>query len=139
MVKNRLVLGAALGALCLLALGLLSSTGPRPADAGPSSGPTLRSRNVTVKAVAAKPNDFLGQVTIVGVVGAVTRGQGFVLIDSREFRECGLSCLTERGTPRIPVRWSGPPPKVAAEVLVDGLLTKGASGFEFQAQKVGPK
>jgi hypothetical protein len=34
-------------------------------------------------------------VQLIGVVVAVSEGQGFVLVDQREYADCGLNCLAE--------------------------------------------
>ena len=59
---------------------------------------------VTVNDLAGKPGEHLGQVQLIGVVAAVSQGQGFVLVDKREYADCGLTCLAEPGTKKIPVR-----------------------------------
>lgn len=94
------------------------------------------SKALSVNDLAATPDAHLGHVGLVGVVATVKQKQGFVLIDSREYKECGLSCLTESGTKKIPVRWSGAAPKVKDTVRVDGTLTKAAKGLTLSAQKV---
>ena len=45
---------------------------------------------VTVNDLAGNPSEHLGQVRLIGVVAAVSRGQGFVLVDKREYADCGL-------------------------------------------------
>ena len=70
------------------------------------------------------------------MVGTVNPGKGFVLVDTREFKNCGLSCLTEPGTNKIPFAWTGAVPQVKQTVLVDGILEKTAKGFSIKAEKV---
>ncbi len=65
---------------------------------------------LSVNQLAANPGSHTGPISVVGVVGTVNPGKGFVLIDSREFQECGLSCLTEPGTKKIPFLWTGAGP-----------------------------
>lgn len=48
---------------------------------------------------------YLGQVAVVGVVAAVKAGQGFTIVDQREYADCGLSCVNEPETRKIPVRY----------------------------------
>lgn len=91
---------------------------------------------LTVNDLAASPNAHLGHVSLVGVVATVNAGKGFLLIDSREYKECGLSCLSEAGTKKIPVRWTGATPKVTEAVRVDGILAKEPKGMAYTAQKV---
>jgi hypothetical protein len=59
---------------------------------------------VSVNDLAAQTGEHLGPVQVVGVVAAVSEGKGFVLVDAREYAACGLSCLAEAGTAKIPVR-----------------------------------
>jgi hypothetical protein len=66
---------------------------------------------VSVNDLAGKPGEYLGKVQLIGVVAAVSQGQGFVLVDKREYADCGLTCLAEPGTKKIPVRWRGDAPK----------------------------
>ncbi len=91
---------------------------------------------LTVDELAANPAAHSGRVLVVGVVGTVNPGKGFVLIDSREFRNCGLSCLTEPGTNKIPFVWTGTAPQAKQTVQVDGILEKTAKGFSIKAEKV---
>ena len=97
----------------------------------PAAGKAL-----TIDELAANPAAHSGHVSVVGVVGTVNPGKGFVLIDSKEFQECGLSCLTEPGTKKIPFVWTGAAPQVKQTVLVDGILEKTAKGFSIKAEKV---
>jgi hypothetical protein len=76
-------------------------------------------------------------VELIGVVAAVSQGQGFVLVDRREYADCGLSCLAEPGTKKIPVRWSGDAPKLEQTVRVAGILSKTEKGLSFVAQQIG--
>jgi hypothetical protein len=92
---------------------------------------------VSVNDLAGKPGEYLGNVQLIGVVAAVSQGQGFVLVDKREYADCGLICLAEPGTKKIPVRWSGDAPKLEQTVLVAGILSQSAQGLSFVAQKIG--
>ncbi len=91
---------------------------------------------LTVDELAANPAAHSGRVSVVGVVGTVNPGKGFVLIDGREFKNCGLSCLTEPGTNKIPFVWAGVSPQVKQTVQVDGILEKTAKGFSIKAERV---
>jgi hypothetical protein len=91
---------------------------------------------VTVNDVAATPESHLGDLIIVGVVGIVTPGKGFVLVDQREYGKCGLSCLTEKGTKKIPVQWRGASPKLEDTVRVAGMLSKSKQGLTFAAKQI---
>ena len=91
---------------------------------------------LTVNELAANPAAHFGRVSVVGVVGTVNPGKGFMLVDSREFKNCGLSCLTEPGTNKIPFIWTEVAPQVKQTVMVDGLLEKTTKGFSIKAEKV---
>jgi len=91
---------------------------------------------LTVNELAANPAEHFGRVSVVGVVGTVNPGKGFMLVDSREFKNCGLSCLTEPGTNKIPFIWTEVAPQVEQTVQVDGLLEKTTKGFSIKAEKV---
>ncbi len=91
---------------------------------------------LSVDELAATPAAHSGRVSVVGVVGTVNPGKGFVLVDSREFKNCGLSCLFEPGTNKIPFLWTGATPQVEQTVQVDGILEKTAKGFSIKAEKV---
>ncbi len=91
---------------------------------------------ISVNELATNPAAHSGRVSVVGVVGTVNPGKGFVLVDAREFKNCGLSCLTEPGTNKIPFVWSGATPQVKQTVQVDGILEKTAKGFSIKAEKV---
>jgi len=92
---------------------------------------------VTVNDLASKPGEHLGQVQLIGVVAVVSQGQGFVLVDQREYADCGLTCLAEPGTKKIPVRWSGDAPKLEQTVRVAGVLSQTEQGISFVAQDIG--
>jgi hypothetical protein len=92
---------------------------------------------VTVNDLAGKPGEHLGRVQLVGVVAAVSQGKGFVLVDKREYADCGLSCLAEPGTKKIPVRWSGDAPKLEQTIRVAGILSSSEEGLSFVAQEIG--
>src|SRR6516162_10232922 len=90
----------------------------------------------TVDDLASDPVAHLGEVAVVGVVAAVKAGQGFVIIDKREYAACGLSCFNEPGTRKIPVRWDGDPPKLQQTVRITGVLEKSDRGLVFSAKNV---
>jgi hypothetical protein len=92
---------------------------------------------VTVNDLAGKPGEHLGQVRLIGVVAVVSQGQGFVLVDNREYADCGLSCLTEQGTKKIPVLWSGDAPKLEQIIRVAGILSQSENGLSLVAQEIG--
>ena len=92
---------------------------------------------VTVNDLAGKPGEHLGSVRLIGVVAVVSQGQGFVLVDQREYADCGLSCLTEQGTKKIPVHWSGDAPKLEQTVRVAGILSRSENRLSLVAQEIG--
>jgi hypothetical protein len=92
---------------------------------------------LTVNDLAAKPAEHLGEVRLVGVVAAVSQGSGFVLVDKREYADCGISCISEPGTKKIPVRWSGDAPKLEQTVRVDGTLQQTDKGLSLVAKDIG--
>ena len=91
---------------------------------------------LAVNDLAASPGAHLGPVALVGVVGTVDANKGFVVVDTREYAECGLTCLTEAGTKKIPVRWAGAAPQVKDKVRIEGQLTKEVKGFALVAATV---
>jgi hypothetical protein len=142
---NRItaLLGAGLTASLAAASAIVWAQGAKPAAPAkqtPKTAPKAKTpvpeKTVTVNDLAAKPATYMGRVAIVGVVGTVEAGKGFVLIDNKEYSECGLSCLTEAGTKKIPVRWTGAAPKVESPVRVDGALAKTDKGLAFTATAV---
>jgi hypothetical protein len=90
----------------------------------------------TVNDLASDPSTYLGQVSVVGVVAAINSGQGFTIVDKREYAACGLSCFSEPDTRKIPVRWNGAPPKLEQTVRITGVLEKSDRGLVFSAQNV---
>lgn len=108
----------------------------RQVAAGETNAQTPTPTQVTVNALVANPSPHLDKpVELLGVVGVVTPGKGFVMVDHREFKSCGLSCLREKETKKIPVRWDGAAPELEQSVRVEGVLTKSADGLAFTAQK----
>ena len=93
-------------------------------------------KSLSVDELATNPAAHIGLVAVVGVVGIVNPDKGFVLIDSKEFSGCSLSCLSDPGTKKIPFIWTGTAPKVMQTVLVDAVLEKTANGFSIKAEKV---
>lgn len=102
------------------------------ADSQPSKAPSP-----PVRDVAADPAAHLGRLALAGVVGIVTPGKGFVLMDLKEYQEEGFACLATDEPIKIAVRWTGAAPKVKEQVQVDGNLVKEQEGYAFIAEKVG--
>jgi hypothetical protein len=122
-----------LGALLAVAITLVG-VGVRAQDQRQQVTPEV---TVTVNDLAGKPGEHLGSVRLIGVVAVVSQGQGFVLVDQREYADCGLSCLTEQGTKKIPVHWSGDAPKLEQTVRVAGILRRSENGLSLVAQEIG--
>jgi hypothetical protein len=91
---------------------------------------------IGVNDLVAEPAGHLGQIQLVGVVAAVSQKTGFVLVDRHEYAECGISCISEPGTKKIPVRWSGDAPKLEQTVRVYGRLGQTDKGLSLVAQEV---
>ena len=94
------------------------------------------SRVTTVNELTSDPSAYLGQVAVVGVVAVVKAGQGFTIVDKREYADCGLSCINEPNTRKIPIRWDGVPPKLEQTVRITGVLEKSDRGLVFSAKNV---
>jgi hypothetical protein len=120
--------------LATLAIGILATC----ADAQQAIDSTsLASGGATaVNDLAADPSAYLGQVAVIGVVAAVKAGQGFTIVDKREYAACGLSCFNEPDTRKIPVRWDGSPPKLQQTVRITGVLEKSDRGLVFSAKNL---
>ena len=116
------------------AIGLLA-TCAHAQQAIDSTSPTSI-RVTTVNDLASNPSAHLGQVAVVGVVAAVKVGQGFTIVDKREYAACGVSCFDEPDTRKIPIRWEGTPPKLEQTVRISGVLEKSDRGLVFSAQNV---
>ena len=100
-----------------------------------STSPASR-RVITVDDLASDPSAYLGQVAVVGVVAAVKAGRGFTIVDKRKYADCGLSCVNEPETRKIPVRWNGTSPKLEQTVRITGVLEKSNRGLIFSAKNV---
>jgi hypothetical protein len=120
--------------LALMVIGILATC----ADAQQAIDSTspASSGATTVNDLAANPSAYLGEVAVIGVVAAVKAGQGFTIVDKREYADCGLSCLNEPDTRKIPVRWNGDPPKLQRTVRIIGVLEKSDRGLVFSAKNV---
>ncbi len=117
----------------VIAIAFIAVTAPAY---GAERNAPMTEKPLSVNELAANPSVHSGRISVVGVVGTVNPGKGFVLVDSREFKNCGLSCLLEPGTNKIPFAWTGTTPEVKQTVQVDGILEKAAKGFSIRAAKV---
>ena len=82
---------------CILALGVMQNNAVLAAPSAPG-----------VRDVAATPAAYVGKLTLSGVVGVVTPGKGFVLVDSWEYQAEGFNCLNTAELIKVPVVWPGP-------------------------------
>jgi hypothetical protein len=121
-------------ALVAMAIGILATCAH--AQSAIDSTPSDSIRVTTVNDLAGNPSAYLGQVAVVGVVAAVKIGQGFTIVDKREYAACGLSCVNESDTLKIPVRWDGTPPKLQQAVRIIGVLEKSDRGLVFSAKNI---
>ena len=86
--------------------------------------------------MALDPSAYLGQVAVVGVVAAVKAGQGFTIVDKREYAAVVFLALTNPILERFPVRWDGTPPQLQQTVRITGVLEKSDRGLVFSAKNV---
>jgi hypothetical protein len=93
-------------------------------------------RVFTVNELGGESDEHLGPVQLIGVIAAVIQGRGFVLVDKCEYANCGLTCLTEPCTKKIPVRWSGQAPLLERTVCVAGVLSRTEKGLSFVGREI---
>lgn len=98
--------------------------------------PQTGGATVDVNELVTKPTDHLGKIQLVGVVAAVSQGSGFVLVDKREYADCGISCISEPGTKKVPVKWTGDAPKLEQTVRVEGTLRQTDKGLSLVGQEI---
>jgi hypothetical protein len=120
--------------LATMAIGILATCAVAQ-QATDSTSPTS-SAATTVNDLVSDPSAYLGQVAVIGVVAAAGAGQGFTIVDKREYAACGLSCFNEPDTRKIPVRWDGAPPKLQQTVRITGVLERSDRGLVFSAKNV---
>lgn len=71
-------------------------------------------------------------VRVEGVVaGAAEKDGAFALIDSREFKKCGVTTCARL---QLPVRWSGPIPSVGEPVEAEGEVQEWNGKLVFAAR-----
>lgn len=91
---------------------------------------------LSVNDLVAQPEKYLGKVSVIGRVSAVTPGNGFTLVDSGNCTDCGSRCAIPK---KIPLVWRGSAPAVKAVVVVKGVLSKTAKGMTLVADNVAPQ
>lgn len=136
-VLKRLVLGVILLTFPFISDGC--GPGERTGTRGLNASRTDRHarQQLEVTTLTANPSDHLGSVLVAGVVGDMDAGKSvLLLVDRAEVKECGLKCEDEPGK-QVPVRWTGPPPKVGSEILVSGHLRRQREGWVLTGTYAG--
>ncbi len=89
---------------------------------------------VHVDDLAKKPEDFKGEFVLRGVVAGVRKIDGiFAVIDSREFKTCGvLTCAINT----IPVKFDGELPGSKTIVEITGRVVQSEKGLIISARRV---
>ena len=77
-----------------------------------------------------------GSVSVLGVVSAASPAeQMLVLIDSKEFGECGT---TTCATLTLPIRWTGAMPQLSQTIVADGQVQEVTGRLVFVASAIRP-
>ncbi len=77
---------------------------------------------------------YQGKVSLEGVVSAVVAEQQAIsLIDTKEFRACGVTTCAQL---TLPVQWRGPMPAVSDQIRVEGQAQEVKGKLIFVADKV---
>lgn len=89
---------------------------------------------VHVDDLAAKPENYKGEIVLKAAVARVTKSKDvFAAIDYREFKKCHeLDCAKHY----LPVKFSGEIPKPETLVQTTGQVVKGEKGLVFEAKKL---
>jgi len=111
----------------LLGAGLALGMGGKPGTPGQSGA-------LNVNSVASDPSAYKGSIRVQGVVSSVnTSDSTFSLIDSREYKACGvLTCATKF----VQVRYTGTPPKVKEELVVTGEMVFSVKGYVLEGKEL---
>lgn len=89
---------------------------------------------VHVDELAAKPEDFKGEIVVRAAVAAVKEAEGVMsVIDSREFESCGVLTCAEN---YLPVKFTGKLPVPKTVVEITGRVAKTEKGLVFEAKRV---
>lgn len=89
---------------------------------------------VHVGELAAKPEDFKGEILLRAAVAAVKESEGVMsVIDAREFKSCGVVTCAES---YLPVKFTGKLPQTKTIVEITGHVGKTGKGFVFEASRV---
>lgn len=79
-------------------------------------------------------DNYQGEIRVEGVVSsAVPTKQMLTLIDTREFKECGITTCAQF---TLPVHWAGSMPAVADTVRIDGTVKELEGKLLFEAKKL---
>ena len=77
-------------------------------------------------------DNYRGEIRVEGVVSSVLpANQMLSLIDTREFKECGITTCAQF---TLPVHWSGSMPAVEETVLIDGTVREIEGKLIFEAK-----
>jgi hypothetical protein len=80
---------------------------------------------------------YQGPVLIEGIVsGVYPKHQMVALIDKNEFKACGVTCTTTCSRLTLPIRWTGPMPRVKETVRVTGQVQQVKQKLIFVASKL---
>ncbi len=111
----------------LLGAGLALGMGSRPGTSGPAGA-------LDVNSVASDPSAYKGAIQVRGVVANVNPSDSvFLMIDSREFRACGVVTCASKF---VPVRYAGAPPKVKEELVVTGEMVSSPKGYILEGKEL---
>lgn len=114
----------------LLGAGLALGMGSKPGTPGQSGA-------LDVNSVASDPAAYKGTIQVQGIVSNVnTSDSTFSLIDSREYKTCGvLTCASKF----VPVRYTGTPPKLKEELVVTGEMVSSPKGYVLERKELQKK
>lgn len=134
--KTKLIGSVACAVLALVAAGRWYARSQPGAQASASPAARLTGAPLGVDDLMRNVDQHRGPVSVAGVVsGASAAEQMLVLIDAKEFADCGT---TTCATLALPIRWTGAMPQVSQTVQVDGQVQEVAGKLVFVASAVGP-
>ena len=134
--KTRLIGSVACAVLALVAAGRWYARSQPAAQASTSPAARLTGAPLGVDDLMRNVDQHRGPVSVAGVVsGASTTEQMLVLIDAKEFADCGT---TTCATLALPVRWTGAMPQLSQSVQVEGQVQEVAGKLLFVAADVRP-
>lgn len=85
-----------------------------------------------VEQLMKEVDNYPGEIRVEGVVNSVLpANQMLSLIDTREFKECGITTCAQF---TLPVHWSGSMPAVEETVLIEGTVKEIKGKLIFEAK-----